>query len=176
MTFSWCVDWQLYCSQCQPSLAWIEIKGERTPVTNLAVSAQKTSDSCASSDVEDNDSSVNMASGGSKRKRNKLENSEWISVKNYTLRLISEFLFSLNFVKCTFNLLNESAFRRVRWNWDFPRNYNRSSKPSKAIRTRIVCWIYASEMFLDLWIALIYFKFFNNLSLIRSTDSYWKFS
>ena len=57
-------------------------------MTNLAVSAQ----SCASS-VEDNDSSLNMASGGSKRKLNELESGEWISVKSYTLRFISEIRF-----------------------------------------------------------------------------------
>ena len=44
-------------------------------MTNLAVSTQKTNDSCAGS-VEDNDSSVNMASGGSKRKFNELESRE----------------------------------------------------------------------------------------------------
>ena len=44
-------------------------------MTNPAVSAQKTNDSCASS-VEDNDSSVNMASGGYKRKFNELESGE----------------------------------------------------------------------------------------------------
>ena len=76
-------------------------------MTNPAVSAQKTNDSCASS-VEDNDSSVNMASGGYKRKFNELESGEWISVKSYTLRFISEIRFSLNFAKGTFNLLNES--------------------------------------------------------------------
>ena len=44
-------------------------------MTNPAVSALKTNDSCASS-VEDNDLNVNMASGGYKRKFNELESGE----------------------------------------------------------------------------------------------------
>ena len=55
-------------------------------MTNFAVSAQKTNDSCASS-VEDNDSNVNMVSGGSKRKCNELESGERISVKSYTFQV-----------------------------------------------------------------------------------------